>query len=298
MTRATRGRTAKGRGRAQSRLQLLSARPLLEMEDHGAPVSIEGRDVGAHGERWIEPFLEANRRQLQRLALTPEVETGGGVRLRLTPGNRLGAVPLLSPSTRRVAAGLLIRPRFRWPALGAVMGAVGFETEPSLGNAPLVPGSAREVPPWLIAAPVLRRLEALLAHRRREFVEREEYRASPRGRVDWGAWARRDVPSGRWSRLPCRFPEPDDDPHLLANVRWTLSRLELSLAPHLASVAGRSLHERVRGLQAELGPGEALRPEPGEAHSPTAWVSEALEAMGWVREERGLGGSRNLDGLA
>ena len=35
------------------------------------------------------------------------------------------------------------------------------------------PLRAREVPPWLIAGPVLRRIEGLLAHRRRGFVERE-----------------------------------------------------------------------------------------------------------------------------
>lgn len=295
----TRGRTQRGRSRAKRAATLLpAAKELLTTTDHGEPVHVEARHVGASGERWLDPFLEANRALLRRLDVTPTVDTERGLRIRLTPGKRLGAVPLLSPSTRRVAAGLLVRPRFRWSALGAVMSAVGFETEPSLGQAPLVPGSAREVPPWLIAAPVLRRIEGLLAHRRREFVERSEYRARPRGRVDWPAWVRRDVPSGRWTKLPCRFPEPDDDPLLFAQVRWTLGRLEFSIAPHRGSPAGRSLHERIRELLMEVGPGESVRPAPWDAHAPTAWVAEALEAMGWVSEERGLGGRSSLDGLA
>src|SRR5690606_24733778 len=109
---------------------------------------------------------------------------------------------------------------FRWSALGSVLGRIGFATEPSLGGTPLVPGSAREVPTWLLAAPVVRRLEGLLRHRKRGFVERVEDRVSPRGRVDWSRWARQQVPSGRWTTLPCRFPDPDDDPDLLAAVRW------------------------------------------------------------------------------
>jgi hypothetical protein len=38
------------------------------------------------------------------------------------------------------------------------------------------------------------------------------------------------VPAGRWSTLPCHFPDPDDDPALLAAVRWTLDRLDDDLA--------------------------------------------------------------------
>jgi hypothetical protein len=45
-----------------------------------------------------------------------------------------GAVPLVGPTTRRVVAGILVEPRFRWPAVS--------------GSA-LVPGSARDVPPWI-----------------------------------------------------------------------------------------------------------------------------------------------------
>jgi hypothetical protein len=293
----TRGSTSKGRARAE-RIVLPPARPLVKGEDHGAPIRVSAATVGASGERWIDPFLTANAAALRRLAITPEVSTVGGAHLRLHPGAHIGAVPLLAPRTQRIVAGLLIEPRFKWPALGAVFAAIGFSAEPRLGGAGLVPGSAREVPAWMLAAPVLRRLEGLLAHRRRGFVERSESRSSPRGRVDWGAWARRDVPTGRWTTLPCTFTEPADDPVLMAAVRWTLDRIagELDLLPD--APAARALRERVYVLTSAVGPGALRRPDATLAGAENAWIADALQAMGWVAEERGMGGAQSLDGLA
>src|SRR5690606_13579680 len=155
-------------------VELPPGRPLVQAVDHGPDVRVEARMVGSSGDRWVEPFLDANRAHLDRLGVRATVEARSGMCVRLTPGPRIGAVPLLSPSTRRVTAGLLVAPRFRWSALGSVLGRIGFATEPSLGGTPLVPGSAREVPTWLLAAPVVRRLEGLLRHRKRGFVERVE----------------------------------------------------------------------------------------------------------------------------
>lgn len=295
----TRGRTQRGRERAsRGLLELPSGRPLVRGVDHGSPVRLDAGVLGASGDRWIEPFLQANAAHLRRLGVSTAVDVRGGLHLRLTPGARIGAVPLLSPSTRRVTAGLLVEPRFRWTALGAVLGDIGFATEPSLGGTPLVPGSAREVPPWLLAAPVVRRLEALLRHRKRGFTERAEERQSPRGRVDWSRWARTHVPCGRWTSLPCHFPEPNDDPHLMAAVRWTLGRLDESLALFGEAIAARLLRARVAELQMHVGPGEARRPAADVRRGDSAWIAEATQAMGWVAEERGLGGARVLDGMS
>lgn len=261
-------------------------------------VRLTGDHLGVAGDRWVQPVLDANHTHLKRLDIRTTVDVRSGVSLRLTPGPRIGAVPLLSPATRRVVAGLLVAPRFRWSALGAVLGDTGFATEPSLGGSALVPGSAREVPTWLLAAPVVRRLEGMLAHRKRGFVERSEHRQSPRGRVDWNRWATRDVPARRWSTLPCHFPDPDDDPALLAAVRWTLGRLDDDLAPLGEATAARRLRVRVADLQARVGPGPARRPASWDAPASSAWITDALQAMGWVAEERGLGGARSLDGMS
>ena len=292
-----RGRTARGRAR-NVRTQVPAARPLLQTTDEGAPIRIGGDIVQAQGDRWVDPFLAANRPALQRLGLTAEVHSSGGLHMLLRPSGRIGAVPLVAPASRRVAAGVLVSPRFRWSALGEVLSGVGFSVAPTLGGGGLVPGSAREVPSWLIAGPVVRRLETLLARRRSTFIPRYEDRATPRGRVDWGTWARRQVPVGQWTSLPCEFSDLADDPDLMAAVRWTLARLVDDLRPYVASVPGRLLTERARALQHDIGEGPLRRPSTTVAPAFDAFVADALEAMGWVADERGLGGARALDGLA
>lgn len=296
---ARRGATKpKARGEL-NRPPLISARPLFRLVDHGDPIRIDPAAVGAAGDRWIDGFLQANQTQLRRLDLRTDVETRSGVRLLVHPGSYIGAVPLVSPATRRVAAGLLVEPRFRWAALGSVLQATGFAVEPRLGQAPLVPGSAREVPPWLLAAPVLNRLEGLLRHLRRGFVERSEVRASPRGRIEWTQWSRRNLANGQWGRLPCSFPDLGDDPQLLSAIRWTLARLEQNLTQQRDSPPARALNERIRVMNHHLGPGPSERPSPwNQPQTGSAWLAEALQAMGWIAEERGLGGARSLDGLA
>ena len=292
------GRTSRGRARAGARLQPPAARPLLQTTDEGEPIRVDGVLVQAQGDRWIDPFLTANRAAIRRLGLAPEVHSGAGLHMLLRPSGRIGAVPLVTPATRRVVAGVLITPRFRWSALGEVMSAVGFSVAPALGGGALVPGSAREVPSWLVAGPVIRRLEELLRRRRVAFIHRREQRATPRGRVDWGEWARRQVPIGRWTSLPCEFSDLADDPDLMAAVRWTLARLADDLRPHAAVGVGRQLTERLHAMQFDIGEGPRRRPASAFAPALEAFVADALEAMGWVADERGLGGARALDGLA
>lgn len=292
-----RGRTARGRAR-NVRTHVPAARPLLQTTDEGEPIRIRGDIVQAQGDRWVDPFLAANRPALQRLGLTPEVRSSGGLHMLLRPSGRIGAVPLVAPASRRVTAGVLISPRFRWSALGEVLSGVGFSVAPTLGGGALVPGSAREVPSWLIAGPVVRRLETLMARRRSTFIPHYENRATPRGRVDWGAWARRQVPVGRWTSLPCEFSDLADDPDLMAAVRWTLVRLVDDLRPFAASIPGRLLTERARALQHDIGEGPLRRPSTTVGPVFEGFVADALEAMGWVADERGLGGARALDGLA
>lgn len=309
--RTRRGRARADRSRRERRQTALWQRgvlapPLFDAEDHGDPIVLTAADVRASDpDRWIEPFLAANHAQLNRMHF--EVETrasGAGVQLALRPGDRIGAIPLQSPTTRRVAAGLLIRPRFGWPSVGAVLSGVGFRVEPDLGGAPLVPGSAREVPTWILAGPVLTRLAALVRRFSRRFAEMREVRESPRGRIDWSAYARHSLPTGAWHRLPCVYPDLQADPWLLATLRWTLRRLATDLESTADSAAGRALLERTRELLHWVGTGAERRPATAELErslgDPLAgdFLRAALEGIGWVRDERGLGGSRSLDGLA
>lgn len=289
------------------------ARPLLHTADHGPPIVVSAEDLGLSaggrsghdpGTDWVEPFLEANRDPLERLALTPEVRIDrGGTRLALHPGARLGAAALRSPVTRKVTAGLLVRSRFGWERTGQVLGATAWRVEPTLGGGPLVPGSAREVPPYVIAGPVLSRLSELIARMTRGFLEVTEDRTRPRGHVDWTAYGRRSLPTGDWQRFRCTFPDLSDDPLVLSAIRWTLRRLVADLERTAESPASRALLEVTHRLTATVGPGPELRPAEEWLRRAMAgrelgeWLIHAIEGMCWVAEERGLGGLASLDGL-
>lgn len=274
------------------------ARPLLRARDYGESVTLDGRALGVQGDRWFEPFVDANRAMLASLDIRVQPELRGPLAVKLTTGSRIGAVPLVTPSTRRVVAGLMVSPRFQWSGLGAVLGATGFTTEPTIGSFPLVPGSAREVPSWVLAAPVIRRLESIQRRVPVGFVPRFDERPSPRGRVDWTRWATHHVPAGRWGTLPCHFSELSLDATLLGSVRWTLARLEEDLVAYREVAAARALIERLALLRTWVGPGPHLRPSGSWRANSNAWIHDAFQAMGWVADERGLGGSNSLDGLS
>jgi hypothetical protein len=86
---------------------------------------------------------------------------------------------------------------------------------------PLVPGSGREVPPWVLAGPVLARLRALLDTLKRGFEFRSETLRAPRGTILWSEYLRHSLPTGRWHQIPSRFPDLSSDPLIRGAIRWT-----------------------------------------------------------------------------
>ena len=122
----------------------------------------------------------------------------------------------------------------------------------------------------------------------------------PRGTVDWNWYAGRAIPTGRWTSFQCSYSELSNDPELTAALRWTLRRVGQDLEAGADFLVARRLMERIGELLRVLGPGPSRRPGlTGLVASPIApdWLRLGVEAMGWVRDERGLGGARSLDGL-
>jgi hypothetical protein len=303
-----RGRTTRGRARADlARIweRTRGAPEPLSTVDHGATVEVPHALVAPEisHDGWIEPFLGANADVLARLDLHPEVSTTRtGACLRLLPGARLGAMPLRSAVTRRVALGIVVRSRFEWEGLGRVLGGVSFRVEPDVGGAAMVPGSAREVPPWILAGPVLARMADVLRHAARRFEFAREVRQRPRGTVDWGDYARVSLPSGAWQRFRCTFPDLSDDTTLFASMRWTIGRVRRELERVADAPVGRALLDEALILLHRLGTGTETRPTAGFSATGgqvlrSGWLAAAWEAMGWVADERGLGGEQTLDGL-
>ena len=269
------------------------------------PFVAAGREPGWG--TFLDAFLGANQAGLRGLGLEPDVVSRrDGVRLELHPGLRVGAVPLRSAVTGKVAGGVVVRPRFGWSGIGSVLSETGWGASPEFLDLPLVPGSGREVPPWVLAGPVLQRLAELLEHLRRGYRERLEVRTHPRGQIQWGEYITRQMQAGQWHRLPCRFSELDTDTKLRQAIRWTLERIRVELlgAGGRDAIALKLASHIVRLLE-QLADVAPRRPTRNELELQTAsgiagseFLREGLRAMGWIVDERGLGGGRSSDGLA
>jgi len=210
-------------------------RPLLSGADHGSPISIPADEFVPRQQTpgwgpFAEAFLRANEEAFRALELRPELGAGTkGMVIRLHPGGRTGAAPLRSAQTGHVVGGVVIRPRFGWSGVGRVLSEVGWHASPQFIDLPLVPGSGREVPPWVLAGPVIARLADLLAHVRRGYRQTQETLQKPRGKILWAEYLAGPMRTGKWHHLPCRFPELSNDPNLRSLVRWCLEHIRRAL---------------------------------------------------------------------
>ena len=288
------------------------SKQLLHAEDHGPAVTVlpdafinPGREPG-----WgphLEGFLARNREGFRALSLEPRItSTRDGTRLELLPGEKAGAIPLRSAATGNIAGGVIVAPRFGWAGVGSVLSKTGWGSGPEFLSQPLVPGSGREVPPWVLAGPVLQRVSEMLRQLRPGYRDHMEIRAHPRGQIQWAVYVSKQLPVGKWHQLPCRFSELESDSRLKQAVRWVLERIKTDLivcggadpvARLLGAFATRLL-EQVLDIQAR-------RPNAGEFDRAlssgslmTATLRDGLQAIGWIAEERGLGGGRSSDGLS
>lgn len=285
--------------------------PLYRAVDNGPAITVSPQFFappqrsGGWGS-YADAFLKFNQSAFEALEIHAEVHADpGGFAIRLLPGGKAGAVPLRSAQTGRVVGGLLVEPRFGWAGVGRVLAETGWPALPEFLPLPMVPGSGREVPPWVLAGPVLARLEAMLGRMRRGYRQHEEVMSSPRGRILWNRYIAESLVRGQWHRLPCRFPDLGHDPRLRSYVRWALERLYADLVrvarsdPVAARLAG-SAHTLLESL-ADVQPERPRRHELdllGRSGLADEVLRLGVEAIAWVEEERGLGGGRELDGLA
>ena len=264
-----------------------------------------GREATA--ERLAESFLEQNQGILRDMAITSDVRRQRGVPgIYLRTSTRVGAVPLLSPVTARPDFGLVVRPRFSWTSAGDMLAATGFRCTPQiLTQLPELPQSERRVPPWVMSAVVLPRLERLLATLDRRFeVVAGDLRA-PKGAVDWTQYATQRLPQGRALDVPCRWPDLRDDGDLLAAIHHVVQRHRSVLWLHRS--AGRVVHALLDRCTRMLHRLAGQPPRPPSAAIRRMWVQrplqrsvfrEGIQAVGWTVDERGLAGLSDLEGLA
>jgi hypothetical protein len=285
--------------------------PLYTAVDNGPPVTLSPQHFAPsrRGGGWgssADSFFRFNEEALSALDVTAEARSdSSGFAIQLRPGGRTGAVPLRSGQTGQVAGGVVVQPRFGWPGVGRVLVETGWPALPQFHALPMVPGSGREVPPWVLAGPVLLRLEALMNQMRRGYQEREETMARPRGRILWHRYISESLTRGRWEQLPCRFPDLTHDPLLLRHIRWATERIHTDLIrvgrTDLVAASLAQLARRLLVILCGIAPARPRLPDLARwanAGLLNDVVRAGLEALAWVEEERGLGGGRELDGIA
>jgi hypothetical protein len=229
---------------------------------------------------------------------------GAEVHVRLTTDTTVGAIPLVSPTTGKSEIGLIIHPRMEWLGIGQMLGVMGWKIVPEILELPLLPRSARNVPPWVISAIVLRRIEMLLdqLQRRFEFVHADL--SAPRGSVRWDIYATSRIPRMEFLSVPCRFPDLRDDRDLKAAIHLVLKRQLASLQTQRFS--GFFVLQLIELCASLL---ERVKLVPARSPTPTLMMSwfrtpmrspvlhHALQAIEWTLEERGLAGLSEIQGL-
>jgi hypothetical protein len=285
---------------------------LLVATDHGYPVIVPVESFappqrsGGWGP-YAETFLRFNAQSFRALHVQPEVTNDiNGMQVKLIPGGRAGSAPLRSSLTGQVTGGLVVKPRFGWTRVGQILHDTGWNSAPEFLDLPIVPGSAREVPPWVLAGPVLARLASFLRSLSPGYRYIEEVVLRPRGQIIWTRYLGHSLVRGVWRHLPGLFPDLATDPLLRRYIRWALEQLQRDLLgtggsdPVALSLATMAI--RLINLLTDVTPlmphREELDTRVAGSHILVEALRRGIEAIAWIADERGLGGGNERNGLA
>jgi hypothetical protein len=265
-----------------------------------------GRNAESQAARLADQFINQNERLFAKLEVSPRRDYDGrDVLLHIESRNAIGAIPLISPYNARPDFGLVIQPRFPWPGIGPMLSEMGWLIVPTPLRLPLLKRSERRVPQWVISCMVLPRLKALLDRLDRRFEMVSEFKAAPKGRVDWSVYVNREIARGRFLSVPCTFPDLRDDRQLKGAIRFAVEKQIQSLETqrqygafiHRLIAFAESLLLRVQGVTSRQPGGQELeawarRPFRADA------LTNGLQAIEWTVEERGLAGLSDLEGIS
>jgi hypothetical protein len=169
---------------------------------------------------------------------------------------------------------------------------------------PLLPGSERKIPPWVLSTIVLFRLQALLNSLNRRFELAKDNLPAPHGTVNWQRYITEKLPRAQFLQVPCQFPELRDDQEVKAAIHFTLRKqlASLNTQRHSGMLVLNlielclSLLEKVRTVQPKPPPAQMLINWATNSLQSTVF-SEGLQAIEWTVNDRGLAGLSDLQGL-
>lgn len=263
------------------------------------------RDPQAMAARLSNQFIDQNRGILNNFDVQVSQDYDGqNIWLVLKTGIKAGAFPLLSPTSGKPEYGMVIKPRFEWAGIGGMLAQMGWRITPTLLKLPLIPGTERKVPPWVLSSIVLIRVRTLLDQLERRFELIQTIQPAPKGTVDWSDYATRKIPSAQFLQISCQYPDLRDDRTLRAAVHFTL-RKQLAGLESQRNLTGAVL-SLIDICQSLIRRVAAVPPQRPSSEMLQAWLTgpmrieafrEGIQAVGWTVEDRGLAGLADLQGL-
>jgi hypothetical protein len=264
-------------------------------------------DKGAVAEssRFADQLIKQNRSVLSLAQIECQKEFDGrDVFIRLQAGNTIGAIPLVSPTTGKADYGVIVKPRFPWDGIGAMLGQMGWRVAPVPLKLENFKGSEGSIPPWVLSSMILLRIANLLKSMARRFELITELRSAPRGQVRWNEYASRSLPVGQFMSVPCTFPDLRQDHYLLGTVRYCLERIVEALESQIEHGAfvhrlielAQQLLRFVKDVPVFVPPTTQIATW---LHNPlrTEFYIDGLQALQWTIEKRGLAGASKLEGI-
>jgi len=265
----------------------------------------QSRDPFPQAARLAEQFATQNRSIFSLLDARVENHyDGNDLLLRVSSGDRVGAVPLFSPTRGTPDYGLVVQPRFPWRGIGPMLADMGWRVAPTPLKLPLLRRSERRVPAWVLSSMILVRLQALLDGLVRRFESTTAIRTAPRGQVDWSNYAEEQLPRGHFLAVPCTYPDLRDDRVLKGAIRFALERQLRVLQTQVEH--GAFVHRLIdlcEHLLRKVGGVAPVLPTPNifqqwmQRPMRTSHFLEGLQAIEWTADERGLAGLSDLEGI-
>jgi hypothetical protein len=255
--------------------------------------------------RLTNQFIEQNKGIFANFDIQASQDYDGNhIWLKFKTGLKTGAFPLLSPMSGRPEFGMVIRPRFDWPGLGSMLSQMGWRIVPTLLKLPLLPGSERKVPSWVLSSIILTRIKTLLNQLERRFELIHSVQPAPKGTVNWSDYAIRKIPNAKFLQIDCQFPDLRDDRSLKAAIHYTLRKQLVGLeSQRNLTSAVLSLIDFCQSLIRRVATVPPQKPSPDMIQS---WITgplrletfrEGIQAVEWTVDDRGLAGLADLQGL-
>lgn len=295
-----------------NRNSLVRERGLIKLKDQLGSYKlaikrIKGYEKNRRPDFVANSFINVNHQSFSALDISSAISyENENINILLRSNGVIGAVPLFSYETSKIIGGIIVEPKFGWNGIGPLLSLIGWSASPQLLKFPMIPGSAKEIPPWVLAGPMIEQLSVLLQNINRSFSLIKEMRDTPRGRIVWQEYISKSISSGKFNKIPCMFPDLNENNVLRAYIRWGLESIKISLLKANTSDATssalltkiESLLTFVRDVLPLIPSRDSLERMLSNNRISSEHFFNGIQTLTWIREERGLAGQREPDGLA